>query len=569
MQLTISGRPIEARQGESLLTLVRRLGMDDPHLSRRPLAADLAGEIFTLNYVPVRDAEMAATNDRMRKAVKKSGGTVDLIYYDEDRGKRVYERTLLFVFFLAVRRLFPGARVKVQYAIGAGLYLSIDKDTPCTAADAARLRDACRDIVREDVVLDRRRLPIGEAIDFFSYDGQPDKVRLLKWRRFTYFDVYRYGDYMDYFYGEMMPSTGYVDVFDVTAYEGGVFLLRPDSADCDRVATWTEQKNLSSVFHESERWGKLMHCTTIADLNDLVHTGGIRELIRVNEALHERRFADIASDIADRGARAVLIAGPSSSGKTTSANRLSTQLRVLGKTPILLSLDDYYIDRDKILPGPDGTVDLEHINTIDTAQFNLNLEALLAGERVQIPVFNFKTGRREWTERYVTMTPDTVLVIEGLHGLNPALLTPAVDHRMIYRLYVSALTTLNVDNHNRIPTTDVRLLRRLVRDYETRGATMERTLSMWDSVRAGEERWIFPYQEGADAIFNSALVYELAVLKKHVYPLLREVDPSSACYDEVLNIIKFLNYIQDSDAEDEIPPTSVLREFIGGNSFYR
>ncbi len=569
MQLTISGRPIEARQGESLLTLVRRLGMDDPHLSRRPLAADLAGEIFTLNYVPVRDAEMAATNDRMRKAVKKSGGTVDLIYYDEDRGKRVYERTLLFVFFLAVRRLFPGARVKVQYAIGAGLYLSIDKDTPCTAADAARLRDACRDIVREDVVLDRRRLPIGEAIDFFSYDGQPDKVRLLKWRRFTYFDVYRYGDYMDYFYGEMMPSTGYVDVFDVTAYEGGVFLLRPDSADCDRVATWTEQKNLSSVFHESERWGKLMHCTTIADLNDLVHTGGIRELIRVNEALHERRFAAIASDIADRGARAVLIAGPSSSGKTTSANRLSTQLRVLGKTPILLSLDDYYIDRDKILPGPDGTVDLEHINTIDTAQFNLNLEALLAGERVQIPVFNFKTGRREWTERYVTMTPDTVLVIEGLHGLNPALLTPAVDHRMIYRLYVSALTTLNVDNHNRIPTTDVRLLRRLVRDYETRGATMERTLSMWDSVRAGEERWIFPYQEGADAIFNSALVYELAVLKKHVYPLLREVDPSSACYDEVLNIIKFLNYIQDSDAEDEIPPTSVLREFIGGNSFYR
>ncbi len=568
MNITINGQSVEARTGESLQALVWRLGLDTDRLSTRPIAADLAGEVFTLRYVPTRGDESAPTNERMRKAVRRSDGVVELIYYAEDRGKHIYDRTLLFVFFLAMRELYPTAQVKVQYAIGAGLFISIDKEAPLTAADVDRLRDACRQIVLRDVPLERVRLDIGEAVDLFTRDGQTDKVRLLAWRRFTYFDVYRYGDYADYFYGEMMPSTGYVQVFDIVPHEGGVFLLRPDPADCDRVATLQPYPKLADVFSESERWGNLLHCTTVADLNDAVKTGKIRELVRLNEALHERRFSAIASDIVGRGARAVLIAGPSSSGKTTSANRLSTQLRVLGKAPVLLSRDDYYIDRDRILPGPDGTIDLEHINTIDTAQFNKDLEALLAGNRVEIPSFNFKTGKREMKGHIVEMRDDTVLVIEGLHALNPALLTPAVDHTLIFRLYVSALTTLNVDNHNRIPTTDVRLLRRLVRDYETRGATMERTLSMWDSVRAGEERWIFPYQEDADAIFNSTLVYELAVLKTHVYPLLRVVPPSSPCYDDVLSIIKFLNYIADVDVENEIPPTSIMREFIGGNTFY-
>ena len=265
----------------------------------------------------------------------------------------------------------------------------------------------------------------------------------------------------------------------------------------------------------------------------------------------------------------MLIAGPSSSGKTTSANRVATQLRVLGKTPILLSLDDYYIDRKYVKPDENGEIDYEHINMIDVEQFNIDLERLLNGEEVEIPHFDFKTGSREMLGHFVKLGDDAMLIIEGLHGLNPMLLTPRIDKKLIFKLYVSALTTLNLDDHNRIPTTDVRLLRRMVRDYLTRGATIERTLGMWDSVKRGEQRWIFPYQESADEIMNTSLVYELAVLKKHIYPLLKDVDSSSPCYDEVINIIKFLNYISDAAVEDEIPPTSILREFVGGNAFYR
>ena len=273
--------------------------------------------------------------------------------------------------------------------------------------------------------------------------------------------------------------------------------------------------------------------------------------------------------IFQRGAKAVLIAGPSSSGKTTSANRLATQLRVLGKSPILLSLDDYYIDRKYVKPDENGQIDYEHLNMIDVPQFNRDLEALLDGKTVEIPTFDFATGSRLYNGHEVTLKDDAILIIEGLHALNPALLTPAIDKKRVFKLFVSALTTINLDDHNRIPTTDVRLLRRMVRDYLTRGSSIERTLGMWESVQRGERRWIFPYQESADAIMNTALVYELCVLKKHIYPLLSAVSPGEPCYDEVLNIIKFLNYISDAAVEDEIPPTSILREFVGGNAFYR
>lgn len=569
MELTIEGRPIEVKMGESLLDLVVKLGLDTDSLKSRPLAADIKGEVFTLNYVPLREQELQTTTVRMRRAIRASKGIINLIRYDDSRGKQVYERTMQFVFFLAVRETFPTARVKVNFAIGAGIYVEIEKETPLTEADVELLKEKYRQIVSCDYPLLRKRLDIDEAIDFFERDGQQDKVRLLEWRRFTYFDVYRHGDYVDYFYGEMMPSTGYASVFDLQFHSPGLYLVRPDSVDFDRTATEVDLPKFASVFEESDRWGKLMHCETVADLNDLTASGRLRELIRVNEALHERRFSEIASSIVSRGAKAILIAGPSSSGKTTSANRLATQLRVLGKSPILLSLDDYYIDRRLIEPDENGEVDLEHINTIDVPQFNTDLEDLLNGKTVEIPHFDFKTGSRKMLGHFVTLHDDTPLIIEGLHALNPTLLNPRIDHSLVFRLYVSALTTLNLDNHNRIPTTDVRLLRRMVRDYETRGATMERTLGMWESVRRGEERWIFPYQEGADAIFNTTLVYELAVLKKHIYPLLTEIAPDNPCYDEIRRIIKFLNYIHDASVEDEIPPTSILREFIGGNTFYR
>ena len=273
--------------------------------------------------------------------------------------------------------------------------------------------------------------------------------------------------------------------------------------------------------------------------------------------------------ICSRGAKAVMLAGPSSSGKTTSANRLATQLRVHGKKPILMSLDDYYLDRDLIAPGPDGKIDYEHINTIDTKLFGAHLGALLAGEEIELPSFNFTTGKREWTGHKLSLDERTVIIVEGLHGLNPVLLPPELDKNAVFRLYVTPLLPLNLDDHNRIPSSYLRLLRRTVRDYATRNSSVARTLSMWDSVRRGEERWIFPYQENADVIFNSSTLYELAVIKKSIFPLLDAVQPEEEYYDEVRAMVKILNFVHEADVDDEIPPTSIVREFIGGNTFYK
>ena len=570
MQLFIDGIPAEVNAGERLLDIVRRLGLDSTDLKTRPLAANIAGETFTLNYVPLRE-EQASANQRvtLRRAMRAGNGTVSLLRYDSARGNRVYERTMLFVFLLAMRELYPKTRVRINYAVGAGLFASVGEGMRLSQHDVDRIKKAMHEIVKADLTLERKRVDIDDAIDFFSADGQEDKVRLLKYRQFSFFDVYRQDDYVDYFYGEMAPSTGYASVFDLQAQKGGLLLIRPSAEDPNKPAKHVSLPRLSSVFSESEEWGNLMHCGVVADLNDMVLSGEVRTLIRVNEALHEKRFAQLADEIIGRGARAVLIAGPSSSGKTTSANRLCTQLRVHGKTPILVSLDNYYLNRDQLKPGPDGTVDLEDIATLDIPQFQEDLTRLLKGEEVELPLFDFVTQHRCETGIKLRVTENTPLVIEGLHGLNPHLLPEAVDKKLIFRLYVSALTTLNLDDHNRVPTTYLRLLRRMVRDHETRGASVERTLSMWDSVRAGEEKWIFPFQEDADAIFNTTLIYEPAVLKKHIFPLLSAVQPESVYYDEARSIVKFLNYFVEANVEDEIPPTSILREFIGGNTFYR
>ena len=441
MQIFIDNVPVEAQTGESLLTIVRRLGLDTVDLRQRPLAADLGGEVFTLNYVPCREQDKlpAAVGYRERRGIRRSKGRISLIRYGENRGQRVYERTLLFVFLLAVRELFPEAHVRVNYAIGAGLYITLAKETPLVRAEVDALRRKCREIVAADYVLERKRVDIDEAIAFFEKDGQRDKVRLLNYRQFTFFDIYRHEDYVDYFYGEMCPSTGYASVMNLQYEAPGLFLLRPSSKDINKPSTYVKSPRFAAVFAESDRWARLMHCASVADLNDMVMSGSVRELIRVNEALHEKRFAEIAGEIVARGARAILIAGPSSSGKTTSANRLCTQLRVLGKTPLLFSLDDYYKDRSLVEPEPDGTFDYEHIKMIDVAQFNQDLSALLRGEAVTPPTFDFSTGRSLPGDRTIRLTEDTPMVIEGLHALNPQLLTPEIDPKDVFRLYVSAL----------------------------------------------------------------------------------------------------------------------------------
>ena len=564
MKLTMDGYPVEAQPGQSLLELTQALNLTGKGLGQRPLAAKIAGEVFTLNYIPVRDTQ--GDRPSIRRAMAASDGQVYLLRYGDAAGKECYIRTAQFVVFLALRQLWPQAKGKMNCTLGSSVFFQVEGTDDFSAS---RLKAQVQALVEQDIPLVRRRVPLEEAICRYAQEGQQDKARLLKWRNETYFDEYAYGDFADYYYGEMMPSTGYLTVWDIVAADGGFVFVYPDDQDPDRCAKVPAMPNFFSVYTEGERWGTLMECETVADLNDLTTTGRIRELIRVNEALHEKRFSQVADLVCQRGAKAVMLAGPSSSGKTTSANRLATQLRVHGKKPILMSLDDYYIDRDKIAPGPDGKLDLEHINTIDTALFRQDMAALLAGQEVALPSFNFLTGRREWRGDKLRLHPDSVIIVEGLHGLNPAMLPENVDRNLIFRLYVSPLLPLNLDDHNRIPSSYLRLLRRIVRDYETRGASVQHTISMWDSVRRGESRWIFPYQENADVIFNSSTLYELAVLKKHIYPLLTAVEPEDSCYDEVRNIVKVLNFVQEADVDDEIPPTSLVREFIGGNSFYR
>ena len=566
MKLYIDNHQIEAKPGQSLRELIMELHLERPQLSQRPLAAKIAGEVFTLNYIPVREKETTGERPSMRRAMAASGGEVHLLRYGDSAGRDAYKRTFQFVVFLALRQLWPQSTAKMTCKVGSGVFINV---TGVQDFSAVRLKTRVQELVEQDIPLIRRRVTLRDAIAHFADDGLDDKVRLLKWRTADYFDEYAYGDFADYYYGEMMPSTGYLRNWDIRGVEGGFIFVYPDDHDPDKVADYHESPNFYHVYAEGERWGSLMECATVADLNDLTISGQIRELIRVNEALHEKRYSQVADMVCERGTKAVMLAGPSSSGKTTSANRLATQLRAHGKKPILMSLDDYYIDRDKIAPGPDGKLDLEHINTIDTALFRSDMTRLLQGDEVELPYFNFLTGRREWRGHKLMLRKDSVIIVEGLHGLNPAMLPENVDQNLIFRLYVSPLLPLNLDNHNRIPTSYLRLLRRIVRDYETRGASVQHTLSMWDSVRRGEHRWIFPYQENADVIFNSSTLYELAVLKKHIFPLLTAIQPEDECYDEVRKIVKILNFIQEADVDDEIPPTSLVREFIGGNSYYR
>ncbi len=566
MKLTIDGKQIQATPGASLYDMSKELGFFNGKLSTDPLAAKIAGRVFTLNYIPVREKDVANERGSIRRAMAASDGSVQLLRYSDPAGRDAYTRTAQFVLFLAIRRLWPTSRAIMNCTVGAGLYIKV---TGVEDFDAEQLKREVQSIVEENIVLHRRRITTAEAIERYAREGQTDKARLFSYRQKPTLDIYENGDFSDYFYGEMAPTTGFLRSWEILPAPSGFIFVFPDVHAPDRVSKYREMPNFFNVYTEGKRWCELMKCETVADLNELVGSGKIRELIRVNEALHEKRFSQIADMICERGAKAVMLAGPSSSGKTTSANRLATQLRGHGKMPILMSLDDYYIDRDKLAPGPDGSVDLEHINTIDTALFSKHLGMLLRGEEVELPKFVFKLGKREWTGRKLRLDEDSVIIVEGLHGLNPILLPQGMDANLIFKIFVSPLIPLNLDDHNRIPSSYLRLLRRTVRDFESRGASVQRTLAMWDSVRRGEEKWIFPFQENADVIFNSSTLYELAVIKKHIFPLLTAIEPCDECYDQVRAMVKILNFVHEADVDDEIPPTSLVREFIGGNSFYR
>lgn len=488
-----------------------------------------------------------------------------MLKHEEDR--RIYERSARLILLLAMRDVCPGASLRIEHSIGHGVYMHVE-GVSLTAALVGRIEQRMHAIAEKDYPIIKSRWTRQQAMAYFAAQGQEDTVRLLAYRPFEHFDVYTCDGLSEYFYGDMAPSTGAVRQFALRFYYPGMVLLLPGEDLSGPPAPFAERPQLMRTYAGANEHSRILACESAADLNDIIARGEARTFIRVNEALHERTIAQIADRIVARGARVVFIAGPSSSGKTTFANRLSVQLRVCGKRPVAISLDDYYLNREDVPLGEDGTPDLECLESIDVPLFNEQLVELLAGHEVELPRYSFQTKRREDQGVKMQMSSEDILLVEGIHGLNDAL-SCDIPSEFKFRVYVSALTQLNLDGHNRIRTTDVRLMRRMVRDHRTRATDVIQTLQMWDKVRAGEEKYIFPFQEKADVMFNTSLLYEIAVLKKYAYPMLRAIGTDSPYYTRARRLCKFLHYFKDLEEENEIPPTSILREFIGGCSFYQ
>ncbi|SHH28367.1 nucleoside kinase [Tepidibacter thalassicus] len=481
-------------------------------------------------------------------------------------GIRTYMRSLSFVFIRACEEMLSGCKVTVEHSLGKGLYCEIHYDRPINEVDVEKIQSRMREIIEEDVPFEKKKLPIEEAIKIFESCEKDAKVNLFKYKESKIVSIYKCGWIKNYFYGYMVPSTGYLKLFDLKYYKPGVVILGPKKEHPNEISKFEPQPKLAGIYKEAEEWAKIMKVDKVASLNDLIERGEYPSLIRTVEALHEKKISQIADMIVqnkEKG-RLILIAGPSSSGKTSFAQRLSIQLRVNKLSPVSISLDDYFVNREDTPKDEDGNYDFESIYAIDLELFNEHLEKLILGYEIEIPFFNFKTGKREYIGKKLKVTEEQPIIIEGIHGLND-LLTKSIPDGNKFKIYVSALTQLNLDEHNRIPTTDLRLIRRIVRDHQFRGHSAVKTIQMWPLVRRGEERNIFPYQEEADVMFNSACVYELAVLKKYAEPLLKEIDKNVKEYREAKRLLKFLQYFVPIKEEIDIPPTSILREFIGGS----
>ena len=547
MFIILDGRKGELAAGTTVSQAVKTIW---PERAREVLGVLDGGRVLELNQPLDRDMTLAS------------------ITFKHEEGRRIYERTLRFVFLLAARRVFPGQTVRIANSIGYGLFLKI-MGMCLTRFQVKQLEQEMRAIVKSDLPFEREQWSREKAAEYFLKAGQEDTVQLLSYRPKEDFPVYGLQGMWEYFYGAMLPSTGWVNVFFLRQHFPGLVIQMPGPEDPTRPAPYVERPKHLAVFAQSQRWCEILDATNAADINGMIESGRFREFIRINEALHDRTIAAIADEILEKKARLVLISGPSSSGKTTFANRLKIHLQALGMRPALLSMDDFYLDRAAIPPEPDGSVDLESIHTIDLPLLGDCLETLLSGRTAQMPRFSFQTGRREEKTVPLQVGEGQPILMEGIHGLNPAL-AGELPQDMIFRIYVSALTCINLDNHNRIRTTDVRLLRRIVRDYQFRGTVPDDTLGMWESVRRGEDKWIFPYQEQADRMFNTTLHYELPALRAMAYDHLTAIPPENPNYLMARRLLKTLNYFlaPPEDAFREIPPLSILREFVGGCTFY-
>ena len=485
-------------------------------------------------------------------------------------GHQTYRRSAVFLMLKAMKDITNPAdnvRVSVNYSIHHALYCELKSEASVKVTEdlMKQLKNRMKELVDEAIPITKENLDTREVVSMFHDLGMVDKEQLLKYRRVSKTNIYTLQDYKNYFYGYMVPSTDYIKYFDVKMYEDGFMLMLPNKSDPEQISEFKPQPKLFEILKQAERWGDMLNVGTVGALNDLISKGGMNEMILVQEALMEKNIGNIANRIAKENKKIILIAGPSSSGKTTFSHRLSIQLRANGLHPHPIAMDNYFVDRENTPLDEEGNYNFECIDAIDVKQFNEDMYNLLAGKTVPMPTFNFKLGKREYKGNTKSIGEDDVLVIEGIHGLNPKMSESlAADDK--FQIYISALTQLNIDEHNRIPTTDGRLIRRIVRDAKHRGTSAQDTIAMWYSVRRGEEQNIFPFQENADAMFNSALIYEQAVLKQYAEPLLFAIPQDSNEYHEAKRLLKFFEYFLPVGS-DQIPNNSIIREFIGGSCF--
>ncbi len=538
------GRVIEVEKGRTLKSIADEYYKDH----------DSKIMAFKVNY-KLQELGYEINNDIERLQV------IDLNNMD---GVRIYQRSLVFVFSRAVMELYGKDETIVEHSLSKGIYCEISHDL--TPEEVQRIEDKMWEIIKLNERFIRQTIPKEEAMEKYLKWGLKDKANLLNYRAEGTVNIYELGGMLDYYYGYMAYEAGILDVFELKQYGKGVILRHPTIYTNGKLPEFEEHKNLYKIHREAEEWAKILGVSYIRNINDLIQSGDITNMILTVEALHEKKIIQIADDICKNNKRIILIAGPSSSGKTTFANRLKIQLEVNGLRPVTVSVDDYFVDRELTPRDEDGKIDFEHIDAIDRHQFNMDIKSLLSGEETQLPKFDFKIGKRMEETNVLKVDEDQPIIIEGIHCLNPKL-SEEIDEKYKFKIYISCLTQLNIDEHNRIPTTDSRLIRRMVRDNYHRGADAQRTLELWHSVRRGEERNIFPYQETADAQFNSASVYELAALKSHVEPILKKVPENVEETSEAKRLLKFLSYVIPIEDESVIPNTAIIREFIGGNVF--
>lgn len=494
--------------------------------------------------------------------------TIEYVDLSNSSAMRTYVRSLCFILAKAVDDLLPNAEMYIEHAVAKGYYFQIDSDVPVGKPELDAIRNRMREIVDADIPFVQVEEETTKVVKLFQERGMEDKARLLETSDMLYSRYSQLEEYIDYFYGCLTPSTGYIKLFDIQPHNGGFLLRVPNREHPVELEPEVQQEKLLNVYREHLKFLKISRLDNVSDLNRAKREDRMSEVIQVAEAYQSKQIGEIAEEITRRfqdGVRVVLISGPSSSGKTTFRKRLEVQLLVNMLKPVGLSLDDYFVDRDKTPLDEVGEKDYESLYALDLPLFEQHMLQLMQGEEVELPFYNFVTGKREFKKNFLKMSDNSILIVEGIHGLNPEL-TAHIPQEKIFKVYVSALTTISLDDHNWIPASDNRLIRRIVRDYRYRGYSAEQTISRWDSVRRGEEKWIFPFQENADVMFNSAMIYELAAIRRHAEPILMQVPRTVAEYSEAYRLLKFLsyfNYITDR----ELPPTSLLREFLGGSSF--